>query len=200
MLSKSNFGLYVLDTETTGLDSSLHDVIELSIYRLNDDEQRTWLIKSVNHNTITPEALKVNNHKLEDITHKTEFGRTTYLDPKVVLPEIERWMLSDLFPSEDRILIAQNALFDLSFLQELWKRNNAEDNFPFGRKPFVLDTRQIEILFDLVNNTRQDYYSLSSLVEKYGVKKEKAHRAADDTRMCKDVFIKQLERFKNTIL
>ena len=50
-----NFSFYVTDIETTGLDSHLHDVIELSMYRLGDDSdnaQQTWCLKPLTPETI----------------------------------------------------------------------------------------------------------------------------------------------------
>ena len=65
--------LYVIDTETTGLDAEKNDVIEASFCRLNflsenvDREQKTWLFKALNPDTIEAEALAINGHKREDI-------------------------------------------------------------------------------------------------------------------------------------
>lgn len=73
-----NFTFYVADIETTGLDSHLHDVIELSLYKLGAEEdiaQKTWCLKPLNPDTIDPVSLKINGHKLEDLLHKTKEGR-----------------------------------------------------------------------------------------------------------------------------
>jgi DNA polymerase III epsilon subunit-like protein len=187
------FELYFADTETTGLDQAKNDIIELSIYRLSDDTQRTWCIKPKNYESIQPDALRVNGHKLEDLKHATKFGEETYLDASKVIPDIENWFLLDGVSSEDRILIGQNPRFDLGFLQELWVREGCKDTFPFGSRPFTIDTRELTLFLDLVQGTRNQYYNLGSLVEKYKVKKEKSHRADSDTRMTKEVFMAQLK-------
>jgi len=78
-----------------------------------------------------------------------------------------------------------------------WKRCHAEQTFPFSKR-FALDTMQIQVLLDIIKD--DDYcenYSLKTLVEKYGVKREKAHRSENDVKMTKDVFIKQIELLKN---
>ena len=56
----NGYVIYVCDTETTGLEPTQNDVIELSMFRLlpNDDgsyeeQQRTWLIKAANPKTIS---------------------------------------------------------------------------------------------------------------------------------------------------
>jgi DNA polymerase III subunit alpha, Gram-positive type len=190
------FECYFLDTETTGLDYNKHEIIEISIYRLNDDEQRTWFMKPSNYDSIEPDALRVNGAKLEDLKHQTKEGREKYRDPATVLPEIEMWFMEDMMSADDRILVAQNTSYDLSFIRALWDKHNSNETFPFGNRPKTLDTMQIELLLDLARNERSEYYNLGSLVEKHGVKKERAHKASNDVRMTKNVFLSQLEIVK----
>lgn len=40
-----NYIIYFLDTETTGLNPLENEIIEISIYRLNDNNQKTWFIR-----------------------------------------------------------------------------------------------------------------------------------------------------------
>jgi DNA polymerase III epsilon subunit-like protein len=196
---ETKFILYCLDVETTNLSHLTGDIIELSIYRLSDDSQKTWFIKPKNYDAIEPDALRINGHKLEDLKLLTKYGQETYQDPAKVIVEIENWMLEDMGSTDDRILIGQNPIFDLQFMQKLWDENNCKETFPLGKRPFVLDTRQVQLFIDLVNNTRQEYYNLGSLVERWGVKKEKAHRADADTRMTKDVLLAQLAYIKDIV-
>ncbi len=193
------FELYFADTETTGLDHLKNEIIELSIYRLSDDSQRTWCLKPKKYDTIQPDALRVNGHKLEDLKHQTKFGEETYIEPAKVIPDIENWMLLDGMAAEDRILIGQNPRFDLEFLQDLWRTQSSMETFPWGNRPFTIDTRELSVFLDLVFGTRHQYYNLGSLVERYKVKKEKAHAAAADTRMCRDVFMAQLKLVQDMI-
>jgi DNA polymerase III epsilon subunit-like protein len=187
------FEVYFADTETTGLDYLKNDIIELSIYRLSDDSQRTWCLKPKNYDTISLDALRVNHHKLEDLKHSTKFGQETYLEPSKVIPDIENWFLHDGVSSEDRILIGQNPNFDLGFLQKLWESEGCKDTFPFGSRPFLIDTRQIALFLDLIEGSRHDYYNLGSLIKKYGIKNTKAHTASADTLATKELFMSQLE-------
>jgi DNA polymerase III epsilon subunit-like protein len=189
----SKFTIYVLDTETTGLDSDKNEIIEISFYRLSDDVQKTWFLKPNNYDSIQPDALRINGHKLEDLNLSTKYGKETYQDPAKVIVEIENWMGDDLGTSEDRVLVGQNPSFDIGFMKTLWAANKSSETFPFGKRPFVLDTRQIALFMDIATNKRNDYYNLGSLVEKYGVKKEKSHRSDSDTRMTKDVFLAQMQ-------
>jgi DNA polymerase III alpha subunit (gram-positive type) len=187
------FIIYVADTETTGLDPAHNEIIEISFYRLFDNSQRTWCLKPSNYESIQPDALRINGHKLDDLKHLTKHGRDTYQHPTSAIVEIENWMTDDGAAAEDRILVGQNPSFDIEFMQNLWIKQNSAETFPFGRRPFLIDTRQIALFLDLVKSERSEFYNLGSLVEKYGVRREKAHRADSDTRMTKDLFLAQVE-------
>ena len=186
------YTIYFVDTETTGLEK-FNSIIELSLFRLNDERQMTWCLTSDANDNISTDALRVNGHKLEDIKHMTAFGKETYKAPSKVLPEIENWMLQDNDTPENRIFIAQNSQFDLQFMLELWRRENCVDTFPWGNRPKVIDTIQFQLILDLAHNEKSPYLNLGSLVDKYKVKKLKAHKAAEDTIMMKDVFLAQMK-------
>lgn len=199
------YSFYVADIETTGLDSHLHDVIELSLLRLGDTSegaQKTWCFKPLNPDTIELEALRINGHKLDDLLHKTREGRECYLDPHNAIVDVENWLADDGFPAEKRFLIGQNIAFDKDRLEQLWIKCNAKGSFPFGRR--LMDTMQIELFVDYVKTVMgigdfAEGYSLNNLVKKYGVKNEKAHTAAADTKATKEVFEKQVEWFKSVL-
>ncbi|MGI0058969.1 MAG: 3'-5' exonuclease [Nitrosotalea sp.] len=189
-----NYVFYVADIETTGLDSHLHDVIELSLLRFSDGAQKTWCLKPLTPDTIDPAALRINGHKLEDLLHKTKEGRERYKDANITLVEVENWLSSDGVPAEKRFLIGQNIGFDKEHLEQLWTKCNTKDSFPFGRR--LMDTMQIELFFDFCKGQFAEGYSLKNLGKKYGVKNEKAHTASADTLATKEVFEKQVEYFK----
>ena len=199
--------IYVCDTETTGLNAIENDVIELSMFRLlpqNDgsyeEQQRTWLLKAVNPKTISDEALSKNGHKREDILHLSKFGKENYLLPQDVVDQIEAWMMEDNVSAIDRVFAGQNPKFDVDFLKELWKRCGrlTDDEFPFmiGNGNRLIDTKQIVVLFDICTGRRRKHYNLSSLVKALGVKKGKAHKADEDTRMTKDLMMKLISIIK----
>lgn len=192
-----DFEVYIVDTETTGLDFYKNDVVELSIYRLSSDQQKTWFLKPSSPDNIEDEALKINGHKKEDLLHLTRDGREKYKAPDSTLVEIENWINEDLKMSQDRLLVGQNISFDKYFLEFLWKKNNCFDSFPFGRR--MLDTQQVALWFDIIMNHKRKAYNLLSLAKDFDVKIEKAHRADADTRMTKDLLIEQLKTFQELI-
>jgi len=202
----SDYIIYVVDTETTGLNAVANDVIEISMCRfsLNDSdnrEQKTWLLKALNPETISEEALNVNKHKRNDILHLTKFGRENYKEPSDVLVEIEQWMMEDGVSAMDRVFAGQNPNFDVKAMIELWRKVDSIDTFPFAveRGNRVIDTKQLALMVDLCTGQRRRYYNLSSLVKSFGVKKAKAHTAAGDVQMTTDLFIKFLAPLKETV-
>lgn len=194
----SKFELYCMDCESTGLDADRHEPIEISIKRFSTGMQKTWWLKPINFETIQPDALRVNGHKLEDITHQTKFGKEKYLEASKVLIDIENWLAVDFLAAEDRVCLGQNVLFDKGMLMSLWKKCNSVETFPFNKK-YIIDTFLIEFMIDFCKDNIQEGYSLFALCKKYGIKNEAAHSAAADTNAAEAVFKKQLEKFKKLI-
>jgi len=189
--------IYVADVETTGLDIRDNDIIELSLIRLIDNVQQTWCLKPIDIEHIQAGALRVNGHKLEDLLHQTKEGRERYLDPKKVIVDIENWIMDDGVPAENRILCGQNIAFDKFMLENLWTKCDSKDSFPFGRR--MMDTMMIEFFMDWCKGEMAEGYSLNNLVKKYGVKNDKAHTAAADTKATKEVFEQQVAMFKKIL-
>lgn len=189
------FELYGCDCETVGLDPQIHSPIEISIYRLSNDEQKTWCLKPLNFETIQADALRVNGVKIEDLRGQTAEGRERYQDPNKVLIEIENYLAEDGMRSEERLLLGHNANFDRNMLIELWKKCGSAGTFPFNSK-YVLDTMTCELLINFAKGTEAEGYSLKNLVKLYGVVNTKAHSAAADTKATVDVFRRQIDMVK----
>lgn len=196
MRNLESYVIYVIDTETTGTDCKIHDIVELSAMRLIQQqdlsferEQKTWYLKAVHPETIEEEALKINGHKRDDILHLTKEGREKYKDPSEVLSEIELWIMQDEFSSMDRVFAGQNPRFDISFFKELYVRYDNISNFPFelSNDNRILDTKEIVLYIDLLLGKRRQKYYLGDLIKCFGVKKGKAHRADEDVRMTADL-------------
>lgn len=198
--------IYVGDIESTGLDKEKNEIIEISLLRLfldgsREEEQKTWLIKALKPETVEDEALKINGHKREDILGLSEFGKQNYLHPEIILPQIENWIAEDDMTSGDRVLAGQNIKFDFDMMEHTWNRFKILDTFPFqiGHNKLTIDTKELALFIDIIAGKRRKFYNLGSLIKDYGIKKEKAHRADADTRMTKDLLLKQIEPFKSVI-
>jgi len=193
-----SYELYVVDTETTGLDFVVNDPIEISIYSLSNDSQQTCLLKPINKENISPDALRKNGHQLEDLLGHTKYGRENYLDPDKVIVDIENWLGEDNVSSSDRLLVGHNVNFDKQMLLSLWKKLNSSGTFPFNEK-YVLDTMQIEFFLDHCKGEYAEWYNLGSVIKKYGVTNAKAHSAAEDTKATVGLFRKQTDFFRKVL-
>lgn len=202
---------YVIDTETTGTNPDLHDIIEICLWRIGDAESRTWWTKPLKPENIEDEALRINNHKKEDILHKTKEGVDKYRDPAIVLPEIEMWLMEDGCAAEDRLFIGQNPKFDYDFGLKLWENSGNLDDFPFGywiedkngnKKNIsaIIDTIQIVRLIDFCTGKKRDKYGLGALVKAFSITKAQSHRADGDVKMTKELFEKVISVIKNPII
>jgi DNA polymerase III alpha subunit (gram-positive type) len=192
------YELYVVDSETTGLSYLKNEPIEISIYRLSTNEQRTWFLRPINLDHISNDALRVNGAKLEDLQGKTKEGREKYNEPSKVLVEIENWLAEDMMASEDRIMTGQNVQFDKLMLESLWDKCGAIETFPFNKK-YIIDTMQIAFMIDYVQQTSSEGYSLYALTKKYGIKNEKAHSSESDVKATVCVFNKLVNHLRKML-
>ena len=185
--------LYCLDVETTGLDPLKNEVIELSIKRMSNGEQKTWFIRPKNIENIDLVSLKINHHNLDDLLMKTKEGREKYSEQEVALVDIEEFLALDGLPAKSRIPLGQNVSFDMMFLKRLWMNNDALDTFPFGHH--VIDTMQIAFVLDYAKDktNMKESYSLNALIKDAGVKNEKAHSADADVRATAELFNHQMK-------
>ena len=191
--------IYVIDTETTGLDPEKNEIIELSAARFKMIthtvvEQKTWLLKALKPEFIEDEALQINKHKKEDILHFTDYGKSAYIHPEQAIVDIENWIMEDRMSSMDRILVGQNIDFDIQMMMSLWKSFDAKDTFPFNLENGnrTVDTKMLATVIDLCTGRRRRYYNLSTLISSFNIKKRKAHRAEDDVAMTVDLLLAML--------
>jgi DNA polymerase III epsilon subunit-like protein len=187
-----------MDTETSGLDETKHEIIEISLMRITHQDivQKTWCVQPLSIESINNEALIVNQHKLEDLKHETRIGRETYIHPSKVLPEIENWIMEDMSTAESRILVGQNIMFDYRMIESFWAKHSSNNSFPFSKRGMFIDTKILTLAIDAKKQEKREKYSLTNLVNDFGVKKEKAHKADSDTRMTAELFLTILDYIK----
>ena len=152
---------------------------------------------AVNDRIIEIGAVKVENGEIVD-------RYSTFVNPERPIPfEIEKLtgindgmvvdaaVIEDILPeflafSEDCIMVAHNAEFDMSFIKENCRRMNVL------RKFTVVDTLAMarSMLPDLKN------YKLDTVVEAVGGTLENHHRAVEDAESTADIFVKFVARLK----
>ena len=152
---------------------------------------------AVNDRIIEIGAVKVENGEIVD-------RYSTFVNPERPIPfEIEKLtgindgmvvdaaVIEDILPeflafSEDCIMVAHNAEFDMSFIKENCRRMN------LLRKFTVVDNLAMarSMLPDLKN------YKLDTVVEAVGGTLENHHRAVEDAESTADIFVKFVARLK----
>ena len=180
---------YVVDTETTSLDATKGDIIEISLLRTSDMQQKTWNMKPAKPDNIQDAALKVNGISKDDLLWKTAAGKSKYRLVHEVLPEIENWVADDGCKIYDSVLVGQNISFDQGFLLSCWGNAECMDSYPFSKYGNTIDTKGLALFFDWINGENNERYSLSALIKKYGLEKRSAHNAADDVLMTHQLFM-----------
>ena len=159
----------VLDTETTGLDLSKHEIIQIGLIQLdvkddgdlvvlNEQEHKT---KPINIRAADPAALKVNGYLAERWTDAKPFY---FFIP--LLDEV--WNKSDM-------LLGQNLIFDLRFIAKEYKRYNLLT----PKYPKYYDTKHMGA--GLVNEGILKSSSMDKMCKHFNIKfKGRAHTALTD--------------------
>lgn len=155
------------DTETTGLDPRTCRVVELGGVRFDARGVSSRFNALINPGTPMPsEASRING-----ITDAMLAGKP---DMREVLPDF-------LTFTHGTVLVAHNAPFDVSFLNEELSRmgQGALDHR-------VVDTRIL---------AREAFpglpkYALQDLATRLGIEAKEAHRAEDDARVCMELFLR----------
>jgi len=162
------------DTETTGLHASSDHLMEIGAVKFNKDgiigEPFSSLIKPPV--PITP--------FLQNLTHITQEMLEGQRDAAAVTFDFLRWLSSD-----DVILIAHNAPFDMYFINNQLEKMNLSP-----LKNSVIDTLPLSrwAYPNLNKNGLEGQYKLQSLASHLNIKVMEAHRATDDARVCMELF------------
>ena len=173
-LLDSGENFIAFDTETTGLSSSKHRVIEIGAVKFNK-----YIIKDKFETLINPQKqISAECTQINHITNEMIKDAPLAKDALVLFVDFIK----------DGILVAHNANFDLNFINAELERaklpalkNKAIDTLNFVRWAYPLLGK----------------YNLQLLAKLMDIKVNEAHRAYDDARVCMEVFNKTLSDTKS---
>jgi len=162
------------DTETTGIWAPAHRIVEIGAVRFRLGEARMDKFQML----VNPER--------EIPTEVVEIhGITTSMvqSAETIKPVLEMFYE---FSGPDSVLIAQNAMFDISFV-----------GCEADRVGLPLMENQILDTVDIYKRYRPglDSYSLQSLMRKFGLGADQSHRATDDATLVWRLFTMVAEEF-----
>lgn len=161
----------VFDFETTGLQGNVDQVIEASVIRVRDGLPSfvfNTFVALREGVTLSPKITEVTGIELADLDGAISEEQFAYT--------------MDALIDEDELLIAHNALFDLSFLTHLFYRYRLSDTTDLPN-PFI-DTLTIA-------RSREPYpHKLGDVCKRNGIELANAHSAEADTMALMDVVLK----------
>lgn len=164
--------LAFIDTETTGLDPRLQEVIEVAVILEKPDgtlEEWCTKVRPTRLETAEPYALKVNGYEAHP-----ELWATAPTFPEIV-SELARRL-------DDTILVGHNVGFDLDFLQEGLIRAGSKVRLAHRK----LDT--YTLAYEHLAPEGLESLSLDAVCSFLGISNEGHHTALVDARRCRAVW------------
>jgi len=171
-----------LDTETTGLNPKRHEIIEIAFISYVVDREGKFFLLRRFESKIAPANIDAAHPKSLEINGYTKEKWQDAPDKESVLEEVRRVM------NKTDILVGQNLIFDLRFLDKEFKRYKI--NAPCY-PPYVDTKAMADILVkkNWLRRSKMDY-----LVEHYGVKVSgRPHTALVDCMRTYEVWQKLLQ-------
>jgi len=173
--------LLFVDTETTGLDSTRHELIEVAAIRTSYDgldviETYEAKLPPVNLRTADPKALQMNGYTPEEWTPE-----------KCEAPLMVVNRLAEM--ATDTMLVGHNVSFDESFLLPLFRHYAMTPPWSYHK----IDTVSLAWLH-YNDSTSLEGLSLNKVCAFLGVEQPTAHRAMADAETCRKVYLRLMQR------
>jgi len=168
---------YVMDTETTGIKHSFHDLVEISIIRFSDKTQITKIIKAENPRNASFDALRITGKTMQDL-----YKGITIIE---AIEAVNNFFAEDGLTPAHRCLVCHNAPFDRKFVHHAWNKHNQEFPAELWLDTLTLCRKQAAPLIAKAkeNGTKRPELNLHAACDLFGVKKiAQAHNARDDSR------------------
>lgn len=183
--------LFYFDTETTGLDPKMNDVIQLA-YLIEIDgeikEKGNLFCQPFSYDNISKEALEINKRTVDEIKTFPN-PQVTYKQLQSVLSKyINRYNKNDKF-----IPVGYNVRFDIDMLQEFFIKNNDKYFGAFFDYHFI-DPMPIINLLNHQNKINIKNAKLITACETFGISLN-AHDALSDIEATKKVLEKIIKDY-----
>lgn len=131
---------YIIDLETTGLNSTFHEVCEISVIRASDRVQLTKMVRCERPDDASFDALQMLNKTIADLR--------SGVAKEQVVKEVNNFMALDGSDMNGRCIVGHNIIkFDKRFLHEMWASVGSE--FPAD---WYLDTMDLTKQFIKLHN------------------------------------------------
>ncbi len=157
----------VFDIETTGFNLERDRIIQIAAVKVQDMQLKD------SFNSLVNPGIDIS----DEITDLTGIS-----NKEIQKAESEEKVINDFikFCGENPVLVAHNASFDISFIEEILKRYNMKFKYNY------LDTLTLSRV--LIPNKQS--YRLDKLAKQFKIQQTAAHTADDDARVLANVFVK----------
>lgn len=180
------------DTETTGLDPKIHDIVQLAVIIEIDGkvkEKLQWFVQPFNWKDINAEALKINGFTIEQLKTFTE-PIAVYRNLILIFDKyIDRYNKNDKFG-----LAGYNGQFDRRMLNEFFLKNG-DKYFGSYVDYHILDPASLLYLLEYKGALRLKDYHLETACKYFNIE-IKAHDAMEDIIATRKLTHKLLEYIK----
>jgi DNA polymerase-3 subunit epsilon len=169
--------LAFIDIETTGLDMTKHEIIEIGVVvttpKLKIIEKFELKIKPENIENADPISLKISHYNLTDWREAGSLKDSMKIFSKKV---------------KDCIMIGQNVAFDFSFLEYAFLKTELKNNMHYHK----LDT--ISMAWAKLNKNKDiTHFSLRELCIYFGIENKNPHSALSDAYATYELYKKLME-------
>jgi len=171
-----------IDTETTGLNPSIHEVIEVGLVVVKGDS-----LQEIDryYSKVSPDHIETADERALLINHYSWQAWADAPQKEVVVDALEK------FFDEDRVICGHNVEFDIAFVESMFKRCDREPPKYAG----IIDTKRVAKSL----NVKSASYRLGALCQKFGIDQGRAHCALDDVVANVELF-RSLQRNYNVSL
>lgn len=175
-----------VDTETTGLDPKLNDIVQLAYIIEIDGEEKErgeLYMQPVDYTTISPEALKVNGLTIEKLktfpSSKEQHGKFV----KILSKYVNRYNKYDKF-----MMVGYNGYFDKEFMNQ-WFLKNGDKYFGSLIDYHILDAMALINILRYKKIINLENSKLETASKHFGIKMD-AHDAMSDINATRELFYK----------
>jgi DNA polymerase III alpha subunit (gram-positive type) len=163
-----------IDLETSGLDSSIHEILEIGL-QVQDD---TGHGRPVYDKKVRPTRIHTAEEKALEVNGYNDWDWRAAIELEPILQILSPFM-------QDAVVVGWNVSFDWSFLCAAWREHNIK----------IPNVRLMDAM--TLHYARHGQWSLNSARRKYGLPIPEIHRAyqdADDCRMIFDQLMKETRK------
>jgi ribonuclease T len=169
-----------VDVETAGPNPSQYSLLSIGACLVADLRRTFYVELQPVHENSTPEALSVSGLSLEELALRG-------LPPAEAMARFESWLVDEVPPGEQPILVAFNAPFDWMFVCDYFYRF-------LGRNPFGHTALDLKAFYMALTGVSWSETSMRYISSRYLSGRQLSHHALQDAVDQAELFLKMLSQ------